>query len=96
MRTRYVQQGVILGALAALVLLGVAAVLPHSHAGPAGSAPHACVLCRAQTAQPHVAPPVSIPPLFQRVSGVVLPATRPCLSLSVVALPETRAPPVVA
>ncbi len=81
--------------LVGFTVLLIAAALPHSHAGHAGSVPHACVLCRAQTAQPHLEPSVSPTPLFQWTSGVILPAARLCAVFDGVTLPESRAPPLV-
>ena len=95
MRISSLQKLAVVGLLVALVFLGVAAVLPHRHAGHAGSAPHACVVCRAQTAPPHLAPPVVATPGLQRPVGIITPSVTLLVSAGNVQLPPSRAPPVL-
>ena len=95
MRISALQKLAVVGLLIAFVVLSVAAVLPHSHAGHAGSAPHACVVCRAQTAQPHLDLPASTTPLLHRLPDCLTPCITPLVSSAIVPLPQSRAPPVL-
>ncbi len=79
----------------AFVAMGVASVLPHTHTGRPDAA-HVCVMCRAQTAQPHVAPPVAPMPALQRCAEVVVLSACSLVPQGLVVLPASRAPPAVA
>lgn len=83
------------GLLLAFVTMGVAAALPHTHTHRPEAA-HACVMCRAQTAQPQVAPPAVPTPTLQRGADIILPAVLALVSQGLVVLPESRAPPAIA
>lgn len=67
----------IIGTLAAFVLLGLLAALPHTHEGALASRPHDCLICRAQSAQPNVEPPIAPNLCLQPVSEVVVPSVVP-------------------
>ena len=84
--------------ISAWTALGIAAVLPHSHAGEKGQAHQAthlsCVICQAQSIQPvqSTTPVVSAPALvsfsvvFEKIDSPAVPVTAFCFS--------SRAPPV--
>ncbi|MBI3616352.1 MAG: hypothetical protein HY211_07550 [Candidatus Omnitrophica bacterium] len=82
----------VFAALAAFLLASFLSVLPHSH--PAGMKGHDCLICRAQSVQPLVAPPVPLGGAPSSFSGKIVFAAQPLLSEPAFLSPSSRAPPL--
>ena len=83
----------LLGCVAAVVFLLLAAGLPHSHVGAHGAHSHSCVACRAQSVQPAVdsIAAAGVSPL--PYAGLVLPPQNFLIIPKILQLFQSRAPP---
>jgi len=83
----------ILAFLIPFVGLGILTALPHTHSNLPASAPHDCLICRAQNVHLSTAPQFpSVVPILPQQN--LIPQGVPCFSLQTLARPyHDRAPP---